>query len=83
LAVGNIVGSNIFNIFCILGVSAVIRPLPMRAACNLDIAATILSSLLLFLFMFVGRRPRLMDRWEGAVSLILYAGYLAFLVVRG
>ena len=80
IAVGNVVGSNIFNIFFILGVGAVIHPLPFSAQSNIDIGMVVLASLLLFLFMFTGRR-RLIDRWEGLLFLCLYAGYVVFLAV--
>jgi len=82
IAVGNVVGSNIFNIFCVLGISATVKPLPFQAESNLDIAVVIMSSLLLFLSMFSGKK-RSLDRWEGIVFLILYGGYLTFLIVRG
>lgn len=81
IAVGNIVGSNIFNICLILGASAVIRPLPFRVSSNVDIGMALLGSLFLFVFMFTGKRHRL-DRWEGALMLVLYAVYLAFLIVH-
>ena len=80
IAIGNVVGSNIFNIFFILGISALITPLPFSAVSNLDIGVVVLSSLLLFLFMFTGRKQRL-DRWEGALFLLIYTIYLVVLVV--
>lgn len=79
IAVGNVVGSNIFNIFFVLGISASIRPLPFQTKNNLDVGAVILSSLMLFFFMFTGKK-RSLDRWEGVVFLILYAAYIIFLV---
>ena len=82
IAVGNVVGSNIFNIFFVLGISATIKPLPFQAKSNLDIAVVTVSSLLLFLFMFTGKK-RSLDRWEGVVSLFLYGGYIAFLMISG
>lgn len=82
IAVGNIVGSNIFNIFFILGTSAVIKPLPFAARDQVDVLVMIASSLLLFVCMFTGRR-RLMDRWEGVLFMFLYAGYIVFLIKRG
>ncbi|HOF19069.1 MAG TPA: calcium/sodium antiporter [Phycisphaerae bacterium] len=80
LAVGNIVGSNLFNIFFILGVSACIRPLPMGGQVNFDVAATVLASLLLFVSMFTGRPRHGIQRWEGAVYLAAYAAYLGLLL---
>lgn len=82
IAVGNIVGSNIFNVFFVLGVSSIIKPLPFQTRNNLDIGVVILSSLLLFLFMFTGKK-RSLDRWEGAVFLVLYAAYIVFLILTG
>jgi len=81
IAVGNVVGSNIFNIFFVLAVSSIIRPLPFKETNNIDIGTVILAELLLFAFMFTGRR-RLLDRWEGAVFLVLYTAYIIFLAVR-
>ncbi|MBT8367182.1 MAG: calcium/sodium antiporter [Deltaproteobacteria bacterium] len=82
IAVGNVVGSNIFNVFFVLGISATIKPLPFLAKSNLDIGVVILSGLLLFLSMFTGQK-RLLDRWEGIVFLFLYGGYIAYLIING
>jgi len=81
IAVGNVVGSNIFNILFVLGISAIIKPLPFQTRSTLDVGMVILVSLLLFLFMFTGKR-RSLDRWEGILFIMLYAGYLTFLVIR-
>jgi cation:H+ antiporter len=79
IAVGNVVGSNIFNIFFVLGISAIIKPMQFQTKINVDLGVVILSSLMLFFFMFTGKK-RSLDRWEGVVFLILYAGYILFLV---
>ncbi len=79
LALGNVVGSNIANILLILGLSATIHPLSMGGITHLDIGMVVLSSLLLFLSAFTFRR-RMLDRWEGAIFLILYVGYIWFLI---
>ncbi|MGK7394929.1 MAG: calcium/sodium antiporter [Candidatus Cyclobacteriaceae bacterium M3_2C_046] len=77
IAVGNVVGSNIFNIFLILGVTSLIKPLPFSPSMNLDIGVTILASLLLFFTTItIGRRK--VDRIEGVIFLILYAAYLIY-----
>jgi cation:H+ antiporter len=75
IAVGNVVGSNIFNIFFILGVSGLIRPIPFAPRTNIDIGVLLVASSLLFLWMFTGKR-RTLDRWESGVFLVLYAVYL-------
>jgi cation:H+ antiporter len=81
IAVGNVVGSNIFNIFFVLGVSAIIKPISFHSRSNIDIGVVILASLLLFTFMFTGQK-RSIDRWEGVVFLMLYGAYLAFQIIR-
>jgi len=82
IAVGNVVGSNIFNIFFILGTSAAIRPLPFAPKQGVDVAVTMTASVFVFLAAFTGRRHRI-DRWEGVVFLAAYAAYLGYLLVRG
>ncbi|MFH2137275.1 MAG: calcium/sodium antiporter [Candidatus Omnitrophota bacterium] len=82
IAVGNIVGSNIFNIFFVLGISAVIKPLPIAESVNSDIFVLIGSTMLLFLFMFTGKR-RMIDRWEGGLFVLFYIIYLVFLIKKG
>ncbi|MCO6485233.1 MAG: calcium/sodium antiporter [Saprospiraceae bacterium] len=81
IAIGNVVGSNIFNIFFILGTSAVLAPLPFAPASQLDILMTIFASLLLFMLMFVGKRHTV-ERWQGGLMLLFYVGYVGFLVSR-
>lgn len=78
IAIGNIVGSNIFNIFLILGVSGLIRPLNFQASFNTDIYLIMGGTVFLFLAMFIGEKHRL-DRWQAFVLLsfyLLYTGYL-------
>jgi len=77
IAVGNVVGSNIFNIFFVLGVSGTINPIPFHGRNNIDIGMVIFASLMLFTFMFTGKK-RSIDRWEGILSLVLYGVYLVF-----
>jgi len=82
LAVGNAVGSNIFNILWILGLSALIRPLPFAASSNFDVLVVIIATLLLFIWMFVGKK-RTLDRWQGVLFLFLYAAYIMLIIIRG
>jgi cation:H+ antiporter len=79
IAVGNVVGSCIFNVFFVLGISSVIKPIPFDTKNNIDLAVMVLANLLLFAYMFTGKKRRL-DRWEGFVFVVLYAGYIAFLI---
>lgn len=82
IAVGNVVGSNIFNIFWILGISSIIKPLPFKPSSNFDIGAVILASILLFAFMFVGQK-RLLQRWQGLIFVLAYILYVFILVMNG
>jgi cation:H+ antiporter len=79
IAIGNIVGSNIFNIFFILGLSTVITSVPVVSASFVDIIFNIIAGLLLFVFIFTGK-GRSLERWEGAVFLVMYIGYLYYLI---
>lgn len=79
IAVGNVVGSCIFNVFFVLGISSVIKPIPFDTKNDVDLAVMVLANLLLFAYMFTGKK-RLLDRWEGSMFVVLYAGYIAFLV---
>ena len=80
IAVGNVVGSNIFNVFFVLGISSVIKPLPFQTRSNIDIGVVILASILLFAYMFTGKK-RSLDRWEGIIFLIIYAAYISLLII--
>lgn len=81
MAVGNIVGSNIFNIFFVLGTSAVITPLNVNGITPVDFL-TLVGSAILFWIMgwIVGHRT--ITRGEGGVLLALYAGYVTWLVAN-
>jgi len=79
IAIGNVVGSNIFNIFLILGTSTIVTPLQVHTNSLVDLAVNIAASLLLFIFIFTGR-GRQLTRGEGMVLLLLYLSYLAFLI---
>ena len=76
IAVGNIIGSNIFNILAILGSAAIISPLHAPGVSRFDFAVMIVFSGLLIPMLYTGR---LLQRFEGAVLLTLYVGYLYFL----
>jgi cation:H+ antiporter len=82
IAVGNVVGSNIFNLLWILGLSAVIKPLPFDVVSNEDILMIIASSTLLIFAVVVGKRT-VIERWEGVLFLIAYIAYTWFLIQRG
>ncbi len=81
LAIGNAIGSNIFNVFWVLGLTATIQPLPFDTNANMDVIFTTLATFLLFMFIFIGKRHRL-SRKHGIAFLVLYFGYMIFAVLR-
>lgn len=79
MAIGNVVGSCLFNIFMVLGAAALVRPISADAITGLDYSMLIGSALLLLLFgFFFGQRK--ITRWEGIVMCLIYIGYTAYLV---
>lgn len=94
IAVGNIVGSNIFNLFWILGVSASIHPLTFQPAMNTDILMMIAATVLLFFAVHTGyahqrlvfwkqKEGHVIERSDGVMMLLLYIAYTVYLVWRG
>lgn len=79
IAVGNVVGSNIFNIFFILGVSATIAPLPFNTIMNIDLFMVVLASVLMLIFTFIGSNRKI-TRWEGLVLVLVYISYIIYLL---
>lgn len=79
IAIGNVIGSNLFNTFWILGASSVIRPLPFLRDSNPDILMSIFASALLFAILFIGKR-HIVERWQGYLMIAIYSGYIVFLV---
>lgn len=82
IAVGNVVGSNIFNLLWILGISAIINPLPFDVLSNYDILMMIIASTLLILILPFGKRNAI-GRMGGVFFLLVYFSYITFLVIRG
>ncbi len=79
LAVGNVIGSNIFNILMVLGLSATITPLPFGSIGNFDLLTLVGASLAFWLFGWFFRR-RTITRPEGAILALAYVGYVAVLL---
>jgi cation:H+ antiporter len=94
IAVGNVVGSNIFNVLLVLGASAVLapagKPLGYDAASNFDIYFLLASSALLFLFLFTGSKGAVVngaktyvvDKWQSGVLLVGVLGYIVYLLMN-
>jgi cation:H+ antiporter len=79
IAIGNVVGSNIFNIFWILGFSSVLKPLPFNQSSQIDVMMTIFASLVLFVLLMIGKR-HVIQKWQGVLMILIYIGYLVFLI---
>lgn len=80
MAIGNVVGSNIFNTFLILGTSATITPIQAPTGSMTDLIVNLMASGLLFLFIFTGK-GRKISRWEGGLLVLLYLIYLFTLIL--
>lgn len=78
IALGNIAGSNIFNVTLVLGTSSIIRPIPVPERANYDFAVLFTATLMLLIFTLVGGRKFTIDRKEGVVFLIFYFAYALF-----
>jgi cation:H+ antiporter len=81
LALGNIIGSNVFNIFLVLGASSTISPLTMSNILPGDLWVLLATNVLLFIFAFTFRK-RAMDRPEGVIALLCYAAYMWWILAR-
>ncbi len=91
IAIGNIIGSNIFNVFWVLGLSSLIRPLNFSINLNPDLVLCILVSLLLFFFLIHGKKHFLdffegkhytLERWEGMAFVLIYILYIVSVIIR-
>ena len=81
MALGNILGSNVFNILLILGCSSVINPLSFSGMDLVDAGVLVFSSVLLLLWSYTGRKCHI-DRWEGTVMLLAFAAYYYYLFTK-
>ena len=81
LALGNIIGSNVFNILLILGGSALIHPLSFAGISYVDLGVLLACSLALLTSCWVGKKNQI-DRLDGSLFLLLWAAYMAYLIVN-
>lgn len=81
IAIGNVVGSNIFNIFFILGISSVIKPLPVAGENIPDAVITALTTALVLLLAYRGRGQRI-DKVEGLILASCYVAYTIYIILR-
>lgn len=81
IAIGNVVGSCMFDALLVLGCSAVVRPLPLDGVTNLDLSVMIGGGVLFFLIATLSRSHRL-GRWVGGIMVGVYVAYITYLVVK-
>lgn len=79
LAVGNVIGSNIFNLLFILGATVIISPISVNADMMIDTIILLVATAMMMLFSFTGKRC---GRIEGVISLVGYLGYTAYIICR-
>lgn len=79
MAIGNVIGSNLFNIFFVLGCSATIHPLKIQGINNVDFGVLIGSCVLLYVFGLFFKK-RTVTRWEGIVMVLCYVAYTVYLI---
>ena len=77
IAIGNVFGSNIFNVFFVLGTSAVVHPLPAYEGIELDAWMAAIGSIIVWLALRTNKQ-RILKRWAGGLLLLVYAGYLTY-----
>ena len=77
IAIGNVLGSNIFNRLMILGITGIIQPMKIEGITIIDLATMLISIILLWLFSFTKLK---VQRWEGIVLLMIFAAYMAWLL---
>ena len=83
IAVANVVGSNIFNLLWVLGLSAVISPMKYETVINADVVVLLAATCLILFSLMTGRAKNQIGKPTGVVFLISYVAYMAFLVYRG
>jgi cation:H+ antiporter len=81
IAIGNVIGSNIFNIFFILGINALIQPIDFPSVLNEDLLVLAIGTIALLISMFTLHRNKV-DRWEAIIFVIMYLAYTYYLIVR-
>ncbi len=82
IAVGNVIGSNIFNLLWVLGISALIKPLPFDVINNIDILVMVFSTTIIILALGLDGKNRI-NRFSGIIFILLYATYIYYLFIRG
>ena len=80
IAIGNVLGSNILNIFIVLGISSLITPLQFDIQMNVTLGILFFANMLLLLFVFTGKGRKL-SRFEGFLMLLAFAGFMTYTIL--
>ncbi len=78
IAIGNVLGSNVFNILMILGVTGLISPMHIQGITNLDLSVMVISVIMLWFFSYTKYR---IERWEGGALVLVFAAYMGWLLM--
>jgi cation:H+ antiporter len=81
IAIGNVIGSNVFNILLILSISSIIKPITYNPKFNMDIFILIGGTVFLLTSMLTGQRKKL-DRWEAGVLFVFYMAYTSYIIMQ-
>ncbi|MCH2045057.1 MAG: hypothetical protein MK212_13145, partial [Saprospiraceae bacterium] len=85
IAIGNVIGSNIFNILLVLAISTLVTPVGYDVATNFDIYFLVGATIVLFLFLFIGTRGKngsyVVDKWQAAILFLAVSAYTTYLVM--
>ena len=81
IAIGNVIGSNIFNILLILSISGLISPIAYNSKFNAEILLLLVGSVFLLVAMYTGKRKKL-DRWEATLLLLTFIGYTVYVIIN-
>jgi cation:H+ antiporter len=81
IAVGNIIGSNIFNITLIGGMVSVVKPVEYNQIFNIDFYILAAGTIILFINMFTWKKHKV-DRWEAALLLMMYVSYTSYMIMK-
>jgi len=79
IAIGNVLGSNVFNILMILGVTGMVSPMSVQGITFVDLSVMVIAMILLWLFSFSKYR---IERWEGAALTVFFIGYISYLLYQ-
>jgi len=80
IALGNALGSNIFNIFLVLGLSSVIQPIPFDISLNVQLILLLASGFFITILIYVGKTSKTITRIEGSILIFLYLAFMVWMI---